>query len=73
MTCYIRDIRKDYKINVSVLCDKCGITRTAFYNIENGKTDPKLSTALKILQEINNQTKWIRIEVFTLEDLWGNL
>lgn len=72
MTCYIRDIREVYPINISRLCEKCGISRTAFYNIENGKTDPKISTAIKIMREINTQLRYTSYGSFTLEDLWSN-
>jgi len=43
-----------YDINVSDLCKRCDISRTAYYNIISGRSSPTIETAVKIREYIKN-------------------
>ena len=44
----LKEIRKNQKLTQTKLAELCGLSRTAINEIENGVTDPKYSTVLKI-------------------------
>lgn len=46
----LRTIRKKQKISQQQLADFTGLQRVGIVKIESGKTEPKLSTVLKICQ-----------------------
>ena len=67
MNCYIGKyivIGRDYK--VTDLCEFVGISRTAYYNILNGKSVPSLGVAFRIANYIS---KLVKFDVYA-EDIW---
>lgn len=52
--------------NKKKLAEAIGISREAVYNILNSKSIPRVDTAIKIVEYINNETKMN----WTVEELW---
>lgn len=49
----IVNLRKEKDMSQEELADLAGVTRKTMYNVENGKTDPKLKTIEKILKVLD--------------------
>ena len=49
----IKEIRQSQGMSIRLLAQTSGVDKTAIYNIEAGRTDPKLSTLLAIADALN--------------------
>lgn len=53
----LKEIRKKKKLTQTKLAELCGLSRTAINEIENGVTEPKYSTVLKISSVLSVEPK----------------
>lgn len=58
---YVREIRKKRRMTIEELSAISGVSRSAIILIENGKSDPKLSTVISL-------AKALRVEPSELYD-----
>ena len=52
----LKDIREENNLTQEQLAKKAGLTYKAYWNIETGKSDPKLSTLINIAKALNIKT-----------------